>query len=263
MSTIHPTAIVESSAELGTNVTVGPFSFIEEKVCIGDNTVIGPHVSIYRYTSIGSDCSIHDNAVLGDLPQDLDFKDTKSYVRIGSNCIIREGATVHRGAKPETATEVGNHCFLMANSHVGHNARVGEHVIMANGVLLGGYVEVGDRAFLGGNCMVHQFGKIGRLAMVGGGFAAVKDVPPFCMTHPATANTVNGLNVVGMRRAKISAEDWLDIKRAFRIIYRSGLNVSQAVAGIRQEFTSGPALEFCEFIESSKRGICRLAGRDE
>jgi len=259
MTIIHKTAIVESGAELGANVTVGPFCFIDQHVRVGDNTIIGPHVTIYRYTSIGPNCSIHANAVLGGLPQDLDFKDVISYVRVGSDCIIREGVTIHRGTKPETTTELGNHCFLMANSHMAHNVKVGEHVVLANGALLGGYVVVGDRAFFGGNSAVHQFAHIGKVAMIGGIFAASKDVPPFCITRPATVNTVSGLNVVGMRRAGISAEKRKEIKRAFHILYLSGLNVSQAVGRIRQEFSSGPAIEFCEFIESSKRGICSFA----
>ncbi|MFC1461135.1 acyl-ACP--UDP-N-acetylglucosamine O-acyltransferase [Verrucomicrobiota bacterium] len=255
---IHPTAIVESGAELGADVTIGPFSIISDKVQIGDNTVIGPHVFIHPRTSIGSGCSIHACAVLGDVPQDVAFKETESYVRIGSNCIIREGVTIHRGTKPETTTQVGDHCFLMGYSHFAHNVRLGDHVIVVNGALVAGYVEVGDRAFISGNCVIHQFVKIGRMAMVGGGCAIGKDVPPFCTTLPGAMNTVTCLNVVGMRRAGIGNADRLAIKRAFDVLYRSGLNFSDAVARIRQEHTSGPALEFCEFVEASERGICKL-----
>ena len=253
---IHKTAVIDAGAELGRDVTVGPFSYIEADVRVGDGCVIGPHVSILRYTSLGANCRVHAGAVLGDLPQDTAFKQCESWARIGANCLIREGVTIHRGTKPGTVTEIGDDCFLMAFSHFAHNVRLGKGVIVANGALLGGYVEVGGRAFISGNCLIHQFVKVGRLAMLGGGSAASKDVPPFCTLRTLSLNTVAGLNVVGMRRANLSPEEREEIKRAFKILYKSGLNVSQSVEKIRETFTSGPALEFCAFIEESKRGIC-------
>lgn len=260
---IHPTAIVSKGAELGADVVIGPYSVIDEQVRIADGVKIGPHVVIYRYTSLGKGCTVHANAVLGDLPQDLAFKDVVSYLRIGAGTTIREGVTIHRGTKPDTVTAVGDNCYLMANSHLAHNVTMGNNVIVANGALLAGYVQVGDRAFISGNCVIHQFVKIGRLAMLGGNCGINKDVPPFCTADSVHLNVIAGLNLVGMRRAGISAADRLIIKRIFSILFRSGLNVSQAVEKIKQEDQSPFAREICEFIESSKRGICGVKSGEE
>jgi UDP-N-acetylglucosamine acyltransferase len=259
---IHPTAIVDAGAKLGRNVTVGPFSCIEKGTEIGDDTVIGPHVCIMQHTAIGPGCRIHAGAIIGDIPQDLSFKNEVSYVRIGAKCTIREGVTVHRGAKPETATVIGDECFLMANSHFAHNVRLGRSVIVANGALCAGHVEVGDRAFISGNCTIHQFVRIGRLVMLGGLSAISKDVPPFFTTRPSALNLVGGCNVVGMRRAGMSVEDRTQVRKAFKILYRTNHNVSQAVAEMRAEFGSGPVVEICDFIKLSKRGIVGGAQED-
>ncbi len=255
---VHPTAVIESGAQLGKDVTVGAFSYIDRDVEIGDGCVISPHVTILRYTSLGKGCRVHANAVLGDLPQDLVFKEEESYVKIGNNCVLREGVTIHRGTKLGTVTSVGNDCLLMAFSHLAHNVKLGNQVIVANGALVAGYAEVGDRAFISGNCLVHQFARVGKLAMMSGGSAVQKDVPPFCITRSMSPNTVIGINVVGMRRAGFSAEDRLIMKRAFKILYQLNLNVSQAIAQLEEEFTSELVLEFCEFIKSSQRGICKF-----
>ncbi len=256
MTTIHSTALVHAGAEIGDNVTVGPYAIIGDKVQIAAGTIIGPYVTIYPFTTIGAECFIHAHVVLGDWPQDMAFKpEDTSYLKIGSGCRIREGVTIHRGTKPGSMTEVGDHCFLMANSHVAHNVKLGNYVVLVNGALLGGYVEVEDRAFISGNCLVHQFCRIGKLAILSGGTAYNKDVPPFCKTG-SISNTVIGLNMVGLRRAGISLEDRQAIRQAFNILYRSGLNVSQAVKRLKEACPSGPAQEICVFIESSKRGIC-------
>lgn len=257
MSNIHTTALVHAGAELGAQVSIGPYAVIEDKVQIGAGTVIGPHVNIHRYTTIGPHCRIHAHAVLGDWPQDIAFDpQTESYLRIGAHCLIREGVTIHRGTQPGTATVVGQHCYLMVNSHLAHNVKLGDYVILVNGALLAGYAEVGDRAFISGNCLVHQFCRIGQMAMLTGGSVYNKDVPPFCKTDEQ-ANTVVGLNVVGLRRAGVSLAERQAIKKAFHLLYRSGLNVSQAVQRIKQECPPGLAQEFRAFIESSQRGICR------
>lgn len=257
--TIHPTACIEPGAVLGEQVQVGPFAYIAKDTHIGDHCVIGPHASILPYTTLGAGCHVHGGAVLGDLPQDLAFKpENISYVTIGERTVLREGVTVHRGTRAGTVTEVGDDCLFMANSHVGHNCKVGNRVIMANGALLGGYAQVGDRAFISGNCSVHQFARVGRLAMLSGNTAATKDVPPFCMTRSSSTSTLMGLNVVGLRRAGLTSQERQTLKDAFRILFRSGLMLSTATAQLRQTSDSPLVLELCEFIETSERGICKF-----
>jgi UDP-N-acetylglucosamine acyltransferase len=244
MSTIHPTAIIEDGA------------------VIGDNAEIGPHAVIFRGVTIGPNCRIHAGAVIGDLPQDLAFEPAESFVRIGADCVVREHVTIHRGTKPGTATIVGDGCYLMVNSHLGHNAHLGNRVIVANGTLLGGYVEIGDGAFVSGNVLIHQFVRIGRLAMLSGGCGIGKDVPPFCTTIGIQRNCIGGLNTIGMRRAGLSPAERTQAKQAFALLYRSNLNVSQALDRIRQEFTDGPAMEIVQFVAASRRGICTMRGTE-
>ena len=184
----HASAIVDKSAVIGNDVEIGPFAVIGADVDLGDGCVIGPHAVIHPYTALGSGCRVHAGAVIGDLPQDLAFKQVRSFVEIGADCVLREGVTVHRGTEEGTKTSLGDECFLMANSHVGHNCLVGDGVILANGALLGGRVEVGAGAFISGNSAVHQFVKVGRLAMLAGLSGISKDLPPFCTTHGATIN---------------------------------------------------------------------------
>jgi UDP-N-acetylglucosamine acyltransferase len=246
MPSIHPTAVIEEGAQ------------------IGEGCRIGPHAVIYRHVTLGPGCDVHAGAVLGDTPQDFAFQESvESRVVIGAKTVIREHVTIHRGTKEGTSTVVGERCFLMANSHLGHNVVLGNDVILANGSMLGGYVEVGDRAFLSGNVLVHQFTRIGRLAMVSGGAGLSKDVPPFCTMHGAAVNQLAGLNVVGMRRAGMTPPQRAEVKRAFALLYRSGLNVKQALEKMRVEFADGPAAEVYTFVTSSKRGICALSGEGE
>ncbi|MFH0953670.1 MAG: acyl-ACP--UDP-N-acetylglucosamine O-acyltransferase [Verrucomicrobiota bacterium] len=260
---IHPTAIIDPGAVLGAQVSIGPFAVIEGGTAIGDHCVIGPHAVISRYTSLGPGCRVHAGAVLGDVPQDVAFKDVESYLKVGAGCIIREGVTIHRGTKAGTSTMVGDRCFLMALSHLGHNVQMGDDVIVVNGALLAGYVEVGSRAFISGHAGVHQFTRIGRLAMVSGCSAISKDVPPFCTARAASLNWIAGLNVVGMRRAGIAAGERQAVRTAFKVLYRSGLNVSQALSRLKEEFKEGPARELWEFVAASKRGICAFGGSEE
>ena len=255
---IHKTAIIDSGASVGRDVEIGPFAVIEKDTVIGDGCVIGAHVSVMRYTRLGKGCRVHAGAVLGDTPQDIGFDGGESHVEIGDGCVIREGVTVHRGTKPGTTTEIGPGCFLMAFSHCAHNVKLGPGVILANATLLGGYVEIGERAFVSGNCLIHQFCKVGRLVMMGGGSAITKDVPPFCTINPLTLNRVAGLNVVGLRRAGLNVEERQQVRRAFKILYASGKNVTQATEEIRNTIALGPALEFCDFVAQSTRGLCAM-----
>ena len=259
--TIHPTAVIEPGVELGNNVTVGAFAYLDRDVKIGDNCIISPHATILQYTTLENGCHVHSGAVLGDLPQDVAFKNEPSYVQIGQNCVIREGATVHRGTKAGSVTQVGDNCLLRAQSHLAHNVKLGNHVIVANGALLAGYVEVGDRAFISGNCLVHQFTRVGRLAMMSGASAVQRDVLPFCITRSVSPNTIMGLNVVGLRRAGFTPSDRRILKQALMVLYNSGLNISQATDKLEQEFDSELVQEWCQFIRNSNRGICKFFKR--
>ncbi|MDZ4198074.1 MAG: acyl-ACP--UDP-N-acetylglucosamine O-acyltransferase, partial [Kiritimatiellia bacterium] len=233
---IHPSAWIDPGAIVEADVDIGPFCVVESGVRLGAGCRLGAHVSILSGTTLGPRCRIHGGAVLGDLPQDLAFTNAPSRVEIGADCVIREQVTIHRGTKEGTVTSLGEGCYLMANSHVAHNCRVGNRVILANGALLGGYVEVGDRAFLSANVLVHQFVHIGRLVMAGGGSALGKDVPPFCMVQSVRRNSIVGLNIIGLRRAGFLPEQRQEIRRAFDVLYRSGLNFSKALERLREEF---------------------------
>lgn len=253
---IHPSAVIGDQVRLAESVSVGAFCVIEDGVEIGAGTVIGPHVTIFSGVSIGRECRLHAGVVLGDVAQDRRATEGWSGVRIGDGCILREGVTIHRGTGEGSVTEIGAQCMLMANAHCAHNVRLGEGVILANGVLLAGYAEVGDYAFLSGNSVVHQFARIGRRAMVGGLSALSQDLPPFMTSRPSALNDVAGTNVVGMRRAGMSAEERRAVARAHRLLYRMGLTRKQAVSAIQAEFASGPAREIADFVHSSTRGVC-------
>ncbi len=259
---VHATAVVSSRARLGDGVCIGPFCVVEDDVEIGAGTVLGPHVTILSFTTLGPLCRVHAGAVLGDLPQDQRFRGAVSYVQIGTGCVIREGVTVHRGTEAESVTTVGDGALLMAGSHVGHNARVGRHVTLANGALLAGYSEIDDFAFLSGHCLVHQFTRVGTLAMMSGGSAAQMDVPPYCITQSLATNCVLFLNVVGLKRSGMPADERRALRRAFDLLYRSGLSVPSAAAAIEAEIDTPSARELCRFLRSSKRGICKFF-RDE
>lgn len=256
---IHPTAILEPGAQLGTDVRIGPHAYVAATAVLGDGCVLGPNAVVLEHTTLGARCTVHSGAVLGDLPQDLSFKDEPSFVVIGDDCTFRESVTVHRGTKPGTTTRLGHHVFMMANSHVAHNCEVGNHVVMANCAALGGYVTVGDRCFIGGNSGVHQFCHVGRLAMVGAFSLISKDLPPFCISTPCMNSFVFGLNRVGLRRNGFDAAQRAQIKSAFHLVYCSGLNKTQAEDQLRAETDNPFATEFADFLAHATRGICRPA----
>jgi UDP-N-acetylglucosamine acyltransferase len=254
---IHPTAIVETGAELEEEVEIGPYACIGAKVKIGPRTIVQSHAFIEGAVRIGADNLIGHGAILGAPPQDLSFKcGTPSSVQIGNHNTIREHVTIHRGTAANSATRIGDDNFLMAGAHLGHNCTLGNKVTIANNCLLGGYVSVDDGAFLGGASIFHQFVRIGRLAMIRGGAALSKDMPPFVIA--VEENMVAGLNVIGLRRAGFSAEERAEIRRAFRLLYESGLNVSQALAQARAQTWSAPAQQFFDFVAAARRGIPAL-----
>lgn len=254
---IHETAVVYPGARIGKNVEIGPYSVIGENVEIGEGTIIGPHVVITGWTSIGKDCKIYQFASVGEVPQDLKFKGEKSYTFIGDRTTIREGVTIHRATGEGEETRVGNDCLLMAYIHIAHNCVVGNGVIMSNAAMLAGHAIIEDKAVLGGKCGVHQFVKVGRNSMIGGTSKVVQDVVPYTIVdgHPAK---VVGLNSVGISRAGIPIESRRKIKQAYKILYRSGLGLAQAIAMIEQEVDSCDEVEhLLRFLRNAERGICR------
>jgi UDP-N-acetylglucosamine acyltransferase len=255
---IHPAAIVDPSAKLGANVEIGPFSIVGPDVAIGDNTTLQSHVVIEGEVAIGRGNLIGHGAIIGAPPQDVSFRpERKTKVEIGDNNIIREYCTIHRGSPDGSATKIGNKNFLMAGAHVGHNCIIGNNVVIANNCLLAGHVRVDDGAFLGGGSTFHQFMHIGRLVMVQGSSAFGKDLPPFVIA--AERNSVFGLNIIGLRRAGFSEKDRDEIKAAFKLVYDSGLNTSQALDKAATMIFGVPAREFLDFVASAKkRGICPL-----
>ena len=254
---IHPSAIVSPSARLGENVTIGPYCIIGDEVEIGDGSVIGPHAVIEKWTSLGKECRVYQFASVGAAPQDLKFKGERSYTVIGDRTTIREGATIHRATGEGNETRIGNDCLLMAYIHVAHNCTLGNHVIMSNLASCAGHAIVEDRVVIGGMAGVHQFVKIGRNAMVGGMSKLVQDVVPYTIVdgHPAK---VVGLNNVGISRAGVPLESRRLIKKAYKILYRSGLSLPEAIAVIEQEVDSCEEVEhFLRFLRNAERGICR------
>lgn len=255
---IHPTSIIHPSAELADDVEIGPFSLIEEDVSIGKGTRIEANVIIKRYTKIGKWCMIHSGAIIGDLPQIKNYKQEESYVVIGDYNIIREYVTIHRGWKEGEATKVGNDNFIMANAHIAHNCEIGNQCILANFAALAGHVQVEDRAFISALVGVHQFVRIGALSMVSGLSKIVQDVPPYMIVAGQPA-TVAGINNVGLRRAELSLATRDRIKACYKLLYRSGLNTSQALERIEAQ-TDNPeeVNHLLAFIRQSKRGICPI-----
>ncbi len=256
-SGIHPTAIIHPSAVLGKDVSVGPYAVIDENTEIGDGCIIGAHVTIHPYTKIGKNCRFFPGCSIGAVPQDLKFVGEKTYTIIGDGGSFRECCTVNRAVGEGNETRIGNNILMMAYTHVAHNCIVGNNVIMSNVATLAGHVIVEDRAVIGGLSAVHQFCKIGRNAMIGGMARCNQDVPPFmiCAGDPAF---VSGLNSVGLSRAGMPVEERSELKKAFRILYRSGLPLQEAISTMEQELNSSEPIEhLLRFLRNVERGIIR------
>ena len=260
---IHETAVIYPGARLGRDVEVGPYSVIGENVFIGDGTKIGSHVVIEGWTTIGKDCQIHHGACVGNAPQDLKFKGEKTFVYIGDNTIIREFVTINRATGEGEETRIGSNCLLMGTVHIAHNCVIGNNVVISNHAGLAGHVTVEDRAIISGLSGVHQFVKIGRNAMVGGASKVVQDVPPFVIADGRPAR-VCGLNSVGIARAGLSEDVRRNLKRAYRILFRSGLKLSEAITTMEQELDSSePVDHLLRFLRNVNRGICRSRRDDD
>ncbi len=251
---LDPSARIAPDVELAPDVEVGPGVIIEGPGRIGPGTRIQAHAYIGPYTTIGAHNLIGFGAIVGHEPQDYAFTGEESYTLIGDHNLIREYVTIHRGTKPGSATRVGNHNFLMALSHMAHNAVLGDHVVVVNGALVGGYVEVADRAFISANCLLHQFIRVGTLVMMRGGARASRDLPPYANIDDT--HTVKGLNLVGLRRAGFTAAQIAPLRQAFRILFGRRTNLKQALEQVEAEVPLTPEVaHLLEFIRSSKRGV--------
>lgn len=268
----HPTAIISDEARIAPDVRIGPFAVIEGPAVVGPGCVIGPRAHLIGPLALGANNAVGPGAVLGGAPQHLGYKGEATGLEIGDGNTFREHATVHRAMPAGTAgctgvTRIGHRNTFMVNSHVGHDCVIGNDCILANGALAAGHVVLGDRVFLSGNTAVHQFCRVGRLALLSGVSATSKDIPPFWIMQGL--NYVRGINLVGMRRAGLSSDEILAVRKAFRTIYLSSpaLPLPEALARIEIESGDLPAIrELLKFIRESNRGICgahRLATGDD
>jgi len=272
MSKIHPTAIVDPSAELDATVEIGAYSVVEGDVKIGGGTVLHPHVVVRSHTEIGENNQIHPFTVLGGDPQDYGYKsETITYLRIGDNNLLREGITINRATGEGNVTVIGNNTMWMANSHAGHNAIVQDNVVCANSVALAGYAQIAPRVILSGGAMVHQFTWVGEMVMTQGKAGVSCHVPPYCLLAGGI-NVLVGLNSVGLRRAEhITSEDHRQIKEAFDLTYRSGLPKVKILEKMDACSDWGPAaVKFRDFIHEVvnaekpfKRALCKFAPRNK
>lgn len=255
---IHETALVHAGARLGKNIVIGPYAIIGENVELGDGCIVGPHVVIDGWTKLGANNKVYHGASVGVEPQDLKFKGEKSFLFIGDDNTIRENVTISRGTEGGGGeTRIGNHNLFMAYSHVAHDCQVGNNIVLANCSALAGHVTVEDRVTIGGLSGIHQFTKIGKMSMLGACTKIVKDVPPFIIVDGNPAR-VAGINIVGLRRNDILPETRDEIKRAYRILYRSNLSIEQAIEKMEHELQGTAEIDhFIRFLRSAERGICR------
>ncbi len=255
---IHPTAIVDSKAEISADVEIGPYAIIGENVSIGSGTVIGSHVVIEPYVNIGPDCKIFQFAAIGAPPQSLKYKGERTYIKIGRATIIREFVTIHRGTDfGGGITQIGDECFLMAYTHIAHDCLIGRQVVMSNNATLAGHITIGDYATVGGLSAIHQFVNVGDYAFIGGKSAVVKDIPPFVIAAGDRAK-LHGLNTVGLKRQGFSRKTLSELKKVYRIVFRIGITLNESIERVSAEVEQIPeVIKFVEFIKSSERGITR------
>ena len=252
---IHPTAVIDPRAELADDVEVGPWAYIGPDCRIGAGSVIQMRATLEEHVLLGAGVTVGIGSVLGGRPQDLKFKGEVTTVEIGDGTTIREYATINRGTSESFKTTVGKQCFLMSYVHLAHDCHIGDGVIISNGTQLAGHVRVDDRAIISGLCAVHQFGKVGRHAFVGGMSRVSKDVPPYVK---AVGNPVKlyGLNSVGLQRSGFAEDVISELKKAYRLFFRSDVNISQAMARADAELKPFPEVKaFIAFVAESGRGI--------
>ncbi|MBN1912564.1 MAG: acyl-ACP--UDP-N-acetylglucosamine O-acyltransferase [Pirellulales bacterium] len=251
---IHPTAVVSPEATLGHGVRIGAFCVVESDVILGDDCFLANHVVIKSGTTLGHNNLIFESAVLGGYPQHVNMPQRPGRVLIGNHNTLRESVTIHRALKEDETTVIGDRNLLMVNAHVGHDCRIGNNTVITNNAMLGGHVLVEDRAYVSGGVAVHQFCRIGSLAMVGGQARITRDVPPFVNIDGQTSLVV-GLNQIGLRRAGFDEQTVKDLKAAYRLIYRSGLQWNEMLTQLRTTFADGMPAHFYEFLAATHRGI--------
>lgn len=252
---IHPSAIISPDAEIASDAVVGAFAIIGENCTVGSGCVISPRATLERNVTLGQNVKVGMGSILGGMPQDLKFAGEETTVEIGDGTVIREYATINRGTAHSFKTTVGKHCLLMSYVHLGHDCHVGNNVILSNVVQLAGHVTVEDKVIISGLSAAHQFVRIGRQSFIGGMSRVSKDIPPFLK---AVGNPVKlyGLNTVGLQRAGMDETTILELKRAYRLLFRSDLNLTQAIERVQSELDSLPEVqELIRFVEGSERGV--------
>ncbi len=255
---LQPLACIHPDAIIGKDVKIGPFVTIDANVEIGDGTIIDSNVTIHGGARIGKNCHIHSGAVVSDIPQDLKFKGEDTLAIIGDNTSIREFVTIHRGTASKGKTVIGNNCLIMAYCHVAHDCFLGNNIIMSNSVQLAGEVVVDDFAIIGGGALVHQFTHLGGHIMVQGGSLVSKDVPPYAMAgrYPLS---YEGINSVGLNRRGFTKDQIHAIQDTYRMLYFSGLNITEALAKVEAELPASPERDtIVTFVRNSKRGVIRV-----
>ena len=256
-NTIHKTAIVGKLVKIGKNVNIGPYAVIDGQVSLGDDVVIGAHCVVEGHTTIGNGCQLYTGAVIGSPPQDRKYqKKDKVFLSIGVHNVFREYVTVNPGTlEGGGETLIGDNNLFMACCHVAHDCKIGNDCVLANYVGLSGHVTIEDRAVIGGLSGVHQHARVGYLSMIGGCSKVNQDVPPFSLVDGNPA-TLRGLNIVGLKRADIASANQMALRRAFKILFNSGLNRSHAVLQVKEQLDGFPEIhKLLEFIQLSKRGI--------
>ncbi len=259
---IDPSAVIAQTARIHPDAVIGPgsvigeFAVIESDVVLGAETRLEPYVYIKRCTTLGDRNQISAGTVLGTDPLDKNFSGDRSYLRIGNGNKIREHFTISRATRPEAVTTIGDENFIMTSGHIAHDCKIGNRTVIASCALVAGYAEIEDQAFISGGVVIHQYSKIGRLAMIGGNTRVNSDVPPYFMYSDFNV-AAKGLNVVGLRRAGFKASEVLALKNAYKILYKSGLKLEDALERIETESPTEHTRHLVAFIRSSKRGICR------
>ena len=259
-SIIHPTAIVESGAKIGSGVVIEPYAVVKSNVTLHDNVVIMSHAYIDGNTTIGEGTAIYPSASIGTKTQDLKFRGEKTYVSIGKNCEIREFVTINSSCQENSVVKVGDNCLIMAYCHVAHNCELGNRVIMSNNATLAGHVIVEDHAIIGGMTPVHQFSRIGCYAMVGGMSRITHDIPPYTI-GAGIPFKFGGLNIIGLKRQGIPLQTRKELSKVFKLLYRSNLSLADALHRIETEIEPFPEVKhWLKFCRESKRGLMGMQG---